>query len=73
MNNNYDVYMCRNEQLINDATSIIGKGRHMMFSEKYKDVFNKLSKAGYRAEVHVNGSGIDATILGVKVSRKKPQ
>jgi hypothetical protein len=69
---NYDVYMCRVEQLINDAMSIIGKGRQLMLSEKYKGIFNELSKSGYRADVHVSGGDINAEILNVKLSRKSP-
>lgn len=72
MNKSYDVYMCRNEQLLNDVMSIIGKGRQSMFSLKYKNALDQLSKSGYRTVIKFSGGDISATILNVSILRKAP-
>lgn len=72
MNKAYDVYMCRLEQLMNDAISVVGKSRQVMFSAKYRGIFNEISMRGYRIDIHVSGNDMTGNILSVKISKKAP-
>lgn len=68
MANNYDVYMCRLEQLEGDLMSLIGKPIHTIRSQKYKDVLSKIPN-NWKVSIHRDGNELTGIITDVVVNR----
>lgn len=68
MNKSYDVYMCKNEQIEGDLTSVIGKSIQVIHSEKYKDVLGKMPK-GWKICIHRDGDWMTGVIKDVVITK----
>lgn len=73
MNNSYDVYMCRYEQIVNDAMSLIGKPTHFVHYGKYKSAFEELAKNGKYCRITSDSGDIfTQKCVNVEIFDRKP-
>lgn len=72
MNSQYDVYMCRCDQLISEAKTLAGKPIHLIHSPKYKKIFDEIINLGYRVRItHDGGNIINRNCVAVLIDKQK--